>query len=210
MRTKIIVFLALAILPFCFSCEKEYVEITYKGIYQADSIYIDSRFLRGKSNHTVYLLHSCSWSKEFEKESRRFYMEVDSNLVYKGWRYTITNTDRSMEDWCAIDWRFTKIEFITEENYDSSHPDGSLLNDLLYIDYRYMYNRIRKKLSDVAYGNLMLTDYYPYSYPPDTIFGISIDESSTLPNKFIIRFHDAFGRVFTVDSDDWKNPSENK
>ena len=208
MRANIIVLLAIAILPFCFSCNKEYVEITYKGIYQADSIYIDSNNLRGKSNQSVYLLHSCSWSKEFEKESRRFYMEVDSNLVYKGWRYKITNTNRQYEEWCAIDWRFTKIEFITEENYDSSHPAGSLLNDLLYIDYQYMYNRVRKKLSDVAYGNLMLTDYYPYNLLHSRIEITMIDKSSTLPDKFIIRFHDAFGRVFTVDSDDWKFPSE--
>ena len=208
MKAKIIVLLAIAILPFCFSCEKEYVEITYKGIYQADSLYIANNHVRGKVNRSVSIVVSCSWSKEFEKESRRYYMEVDSNLVYKGWRYKITNTNRELEDWCAIDWRITKIEFITEENYDSSHPAGSLLNDLLYIDYQYMYNRVRKKLGDVAYGNLMLTDYYPYLESYDSFSFRMIDESAALPNDFIIRFHDAFGRVFTVDSDDWKFPSE--
>ena len=204
MRTIRLLSALFIILAIIISCQrKEYVEMTYVNIYQADSLYF-----RGKASNSISIAATCSWSKEFEKESRRFYMEVDSNLVYKGWRRKVTDKNCQQDFWSAIDWRFTKIEFITKENYDSSHPAGSSLNDLLYIEYDYKYNYVQKRLSDVVYGNMMLTDYYPYNEYYSILRFTKIDGSATLPNDFIIRFHDAFGRVFTVDSDDWKFPSE--
>lgn len=163
---KIISLYVASILLLCFSSciekehrNQEYVEETYVKIYKPQSFEVRSI---GKASVDLKFVPA-EYDRKFELESRSFYSNLDSSLVFKGWRYKITNSNREMQDWCGLDMRITRIDFITLEDFDSSHPAGSSLNDLMRVRYEYMHEIVSKRLNDVSYGTLMMIDYFPYS-----------------------------------------------
>ena len=49
----------------------------------------------------------------------------------------------------------------TLEDFDEKHPAGSLLNDVLEIEYFYKWSVLSAPMDSFQYGSLMLADYYP-------------------------------------------------
>jgi len=193
--SKVKIFLlTIAALPCFISCfNKQYVEASYYRIYKVDSLFMRSRSWNNASIEAV-----CSWTVQFDEDSRRFYEEVDTSLICKGWR------DKYEHKVSAIDWRITKIDFITNVDYDESHPAGSLINDLFTVIYLYKYEVVKKRMSDLSYGSIMLTDYYPYDDATPVFLQFHlINETGPHLNSFTIRLYDAFGGVYMVDSADW-------
>lgn len=155
---------AVAVLLCLNSCDKEhknqeYVEETYVKIFKPQSI--EARGI-GEEGVAVLTVPE-AYDKDFELDSRSFYSGLDTSLVFKGWRYKITNSNREMQEWCAIDYRITKINVVTLVDFDASHPAGSSLNDILKASYEYKHEFVSKKLSEISYGSLMLMDYFPYA-----------------------------------------------
>ena len=180
------------IVPFLFCCsclDKEYVNnVTYERIYHADSLYFRGRGV---------VAATCSWDKVSDEKSRQYYKDAGISLCYSGWR----KRDWWKHGWSAVDWRITKIEFITNVDYDAAHPAGSSLNDVVEVWFFYMYDVVRKRLDELETEGLALTDYYRNDGIPGIFIFHKTDDSLPPLISFTIRIHDAFGRVFTLDSD---------
>lgn len=200
---KITLFFVASISLFCLSSciekehrNQEYAEETYVKIYKPQSV---EAWGMGAAGGTIKIVPA-EYDKSFERESRSFYTSLDTSLVFKGWRYKITNGNRQLQEWCAIDFRITKIDVVTLEDYDASHPAGSSLNDLMRVSYEYMHEIVSKKLNDISYGNLMLIDYFPYS---DAFNCIEIS-SDVAPDEVPLQFKSYEVTIETAYGDQYK------
>ena len=206
-RLKMSLAAVAALLCFSSCVEKdhrneEYVEETYVKIFKPQEFRVSSIGEGGVSLKAV----PAEYDRNFELESRSFYSSLDSSLVFKGWRYKITNSNRELSEWCAIDFRITKIDVITLADFDASHPAGSSINDLMSVRYMYMHEIVSRKLMDFSYGQLMLADYFPYAEDQwffDIGPAVAFDEVPLQFKAYEVIIETAFGNQFK-----FKYPSE--
>ncbi len=189
----------LSIVLIATSCEhanQEFVEQGCSALYKVNSIQIKV------SSRSIQIIPELSLDRAFDKESRQFYNSIDTSLVFKGWINKrgsyVAHRDA---DWSLIDWRLTGIDVKTLEDFDEKHSAGSLLNDVLEIEYFYKWSVLSAPLDSFQYGSLMMTDYYPYR--DDSSFtngGIRLrlpdGDMRALP-KCEITIEDFFGNKFT-------------
>ena len=207
MKTTKLIIAATVALSLLSSCDlehknQEYVEMSYVRMYQINGIKFIGPWAIKPAFASTY-----NFDTAFDKESRAFYSSIDTSLVYKGWVHKTTSSHPA-DYWCAADMRLTSIDVITLEDYDSSHPAGSSLNDILQVVYWYKYQLIKKPLAEFGYGDLMLMDYFPYKDGMNDISFDTLDLEYTTPKdkKHEIRFEDAFGNTYIANSetDIWK------
>ena len=77
------------------------------------------------------------------------------------------------------------------------------MNDILKVSYWYKYKLVSTPLADFKYGDIMLMDYFPYEEQLSCLMFETLDPeySSPLDKKHEIRFKDAFGNVYTANSE---------
>lgn len=179
--------LSLFLLPFAVSCniENAYEDVTYESIYQVTDCSLE--YWTIKPNY--------SFSHDFDTESKVFYETIDTSLTYK--RAPLSSSKKEREKVCALDWRITDIDVTALEDFDENHSAGSSLKDVLYITYCYKGNYISLPLSDIKYGSIMLSDFYPYA-PDELTLSLSLPDGMVYNSAIEVRITDAFGRVFSV------------
>lgn len=181
--------LSVPLFFFLFSCEKEaeYIDTSYQMIYQASNIYL----------REGAVLFEYDENPTFDTDSRLFYQSADTSLTFK-----IARPNRSHPEYgvvCAVDWRISKIQVITLQDYDEDHPAGSSINDLLQIEYRYKDNSFTIPLTEVNYGVIMLCDFFPYRPYHSPLLLQRRDKRKQMP-RIEVRIDDAFGRTLTAQS----------
>jgi len=141
----------------CEHANQEFVEQGCSALYKVNCVQIDIL------SHSIEISPELSFDRAFDKESRQFYNNIDTSLVFKGW-INKRGSYREHRDagWSLIDWRLTVIDVKTLEDFDANHPAGSLLNDVIEIVYFYKWSALSASLDSFQYGSLMMTDYYPY------------------------------------------------
>ncbi len=196
-KLKFILLTALGVFSLS-SCFYENFEAEIEHIYKVDSISI---------LHGFVIFPHCTKDLTFDAESRQFYTAIDTSLVIKGRRHKT----KWWFPYSAVDWRITKIDVITLEDFDENHLAGESLNDLLKIEYmpKECNHYITKQLSDIRYGDIMLS-YYNNALGDGFLYVRSLllnyidqDRPTKLPN-FEVRIEDAFGRVFVAKSEEEK------
>lgn len=223
MNKRQILLLIFLVIGFT-GCQKhwEYVQnIPYQRIYLPNSIETQIGY------DNVGLIPVCNgYDESQDAESRAFYNTLDTSLFFSGRLKKTPAHLKYMDFWCAIDLRISTIEIITTEDYDDEHPAGSLLNDLCQIWYTYKHCKVARPLTDIKYGALMLTDYYPLNPDADgAALPINIHlRSAQVPDlkvypdsevnkyddykdfqpfpKIEVRISDAFGREFVARTED--------
>lgn len=76
------------------------------------------------------------------------------------------------------------------------------MNDILNIEYEYKNKRCLLPLTEVKYGTIMLSDYFPYDPEWRSLFTLRpLDERMQMP-RIEVRIEDAFGRTLTAQSPD--------
>lgn len=192
MRLGTIVFILPAIAFTMLACERDkYVEITYDKICQVSDIYI-----QGSSIYPVY-----GYDQDFDAASRAFYQEADTSLTFKVRQ--LPEAKNQYMSLSAMDWRITSISVVTLDDFDTDHPAGSSLNDILKV--RFWYHKEQKEiaLKDVGYGSIMLVDYYTYPIPGDFIeIDLVYPDDCTFRPAIEVTVEDAFGRSMTARTPD--------
>lgn len=181
----------LAVAAVC-SCERlaKYEEATYETIIQASGMY----YYYG---HICPIYNTVKFDPSFDAESRAFYKSLDTVLTWK--RNVPKNyMERASVTTCAVDWRITDISVTTLEDYDSSHPAGSSMDDILSVRYYFRDEMHTIRLADVKYGTIMLCDYHPY-VPDISPFILLPPDGAKLP-AVEVTVEDSFGRSFTARS----------
>ncbi len=192
----------MVVLPIFFSffffagCNKEeYVVIDPSYIYKPDTPKIQGQY--------IFIEPHLPYDVDFNYYSRDYYQAMDTILTFKGYREKMNYQDRQSLGWCMLDWRINSIDVITLVDYDSAHPEGSSLNDLLGLKYYYKFQEIERPLSVFKYGDLMLADYYPYRDNRDTkgslyLFFLDQDKPWLKAGSYEVHIEDAFGRSFVL------------
>lgn len=201
------------------SCIKDFKRVEgepYEKIYRIEQL--DVRF--GVTEIAINPIVS-TYDESFDAESRAFYNSIDSSLTYTGKVYVRPFNGGYRPIFSAIDWRLCQIDVIALEDFNDAHLSGSLLNDLIEIRYYYKHSFIRRPLSELTYGVLMMTDYldvdniygdlhlvmYPEprtqhkEYHETTIVRDNIYEGVVNFPAIEIRITDAFGREFVKQYD---------
>lgn len=175
------------------SCERlaKYEEATYETIIKASGIYVF-----GGSICPIY--NTVKFDPSFDAESRAFYKSLDTVLTWKRIVPTHKYVEPENVTKCAVDWRITDISVTTLEDYDSSHPAGASMDDILSVRYNYKDEMHTIRLADVKYGTIMLCDYHPY-VPDLTPFILLPPDGAKLP-AVEVTVEDSFGRSFTARS----------
>lgn len=182
----------LAIAAVC-SCERlaKYEEATYNTIIQASGIYVFSGSI-------CPIYNTVKFDPSFDAESRAFYKSVDTVLTWK--RKAPKNyLERASVTTCAVDWRISDISVTTLEDYDSSHPAGSSMDDILSVRYYFKDEMHTIRLADVKYGTIMMCDYHPYAPDASPFILLPPDGANPLP-AVEVTVEDSFGRSFTARS----------
>ena len=193
----------ILIVPVCFvSCHgnQEYLEESCTIIYRINSIRASS------DGHTIEIFPELITDKSVDVESRHFYNEIDTNLVFKGWvKYRGAYRAHMESDWSLIDWRITGIEVKAIEDFDEKHPAGSSLNDVMELCYSYKKSFMIVPLSDFKYGRMMLTDYYPGfdATGNEVLMRLGNDDTRRLP-PCDITLTNYFGQSFNIISKDFR------
>ena len=172
--------------------KEEYVEIDPDFIFKPDSLKMQGQY--------IITAPKLPFDQDFYNNSRNYYQRADTMLTFKGYREKMSYEQKKSEGWCLLDWRIKSISVITLVDYDSSHPKGSSLNDLLGIKYWYKFTEVEKPLSSFKYGDLMLGDYYPYQnrWSPKQslyLFFLNQDKLWLESASYEIHIEDAFGRT---------------
>ena len=186
-----IVFLTFIVLSLSISCtpQEEYITVSYEAFYRVTSIQLSYQSFRAE----------CPSSPDTDAESRAFYEAADTSLTFRLHKPSPAHPERGKV--AAIDWRITGINVITLENLDKNHPAGSSMNNILNIEYEYKNKRCLLPLTEVKYGTIMLSDYFPYD-PEWSLFTLRpFDERMQMP-RIEVRIDDAFGRTLTAQSPD--------
>ena len=164
------------------------IDVSYSAFYKVASF-----SLRGTT-----IIPQCIYDEETDASSRYFYNSLDSLLVFQKNR---SYTHWEHNDVCAVDWRITKMDIIALEDYDSSHPAGSSLNELFTLEFWYKSKRVSLPIIEVRYGALMLSDYYPYDIDFSNLYLRPTDDLAPLSSiKIKVVIQDAFGRTIEADN----------
>ena len=181
--------LSLSLIAFITqSCnrENEMIDTSFKSIYKVSEISLEGGTILPK------------YIDDNSTESRAFYESIDTALVFKD----IPSSKPEHKDVCAIDWRITDMDVITLTDYDASHPSGSSLKDILMLEYKYKKKHISIKVSDIKYGIVMLSDYYPYDPDFSFLYLSPINERQSLYGaKVEVIIKDSFGRTLNAKSE---------
>lgn len=181
--------LSLSLIAFITqSCnrENEMIDSSFKSIYKVSEISLEGGTILPKN------------IDDNSTESRAFYESIDTALVFKD----IPSSKPEHKDVCAIDWRITDMDVITLTDYDASHPSGSSLKDILMLEYKYKKKHISIKVSDIKYGIVMLSDYYPYDPDFCFLYLSPINERQSLYGaKVEVIIKDSFGRTLNAKSE---------
>lgn len=180
--------LLLAVFLPIMSCTREGIEvITYDRIYRVSGIFLSGGCIKP----------TCIYEDEANTNSKLFYESLDTSLFFKKKHTSKVEYDEIS----AIDWRIENIIVEALDDYDQTHLAGACLNDVLMIRYEYKTNKVFCGLSDLHYGSLMLTDYYPYAKDFSMLYLVPFDESQTLDGKRIrLTITDSFGNSFVTQS----------
>lgn len=197
---RIIIFFNILIAFICLSsCEH------YNQEYLEESCYSINRINSIKAEHhsqSISIIPDITFNRTIDNESRQFYNSVDTSFVYKGWVNKRGAYAEKMEaNWSLIDWRLTSIVVIALDSFDSAHPAGSCLNDVLEVCYFYKRSYITISMDALEYGKLMLTDFYPNRGDDNPENAVLIrlhenDERILPPCEIVIK--DFFGQTFTA------------
>ena len=182
--------MALMCMLFSTSCDRkqEMVDTSFLSIYTASGIHFS-----GVSSIEA----DCEYDAEFDSMSKLFYQEKDTSLCFR----KIKTRKVEYENVCAIDWRMVDFDVITLIDYDKNHPAGSSLKDVLILQYWYKTKLIAIPLSEIKYGSIMLSDYYPFVPVRGRLHIHPFDERASLVNtKLEVRITDDTGRVLTAQS----------
>ena len=182
----------LYLLPFALiatslaSCIKQDKTITtsFYSIYRVSGFNVDGQFISP----------ICDYVDSADIESRNFYAQLDSSLTFQVIRTPYTKVEH--QDICAIDWRIISIDIVALERYDENHPAGNSLNDIMSIEYTYKGKEVLLPLSEVHYGSIMLSDYYPYD-PDFTFLYLRTTNGREFPASFQVKIQNAFGNELT-------------
>ncbi len=161
---------------FASSCIPQYEKVEndpYEAIYRVEDINAEIIF------HQLFIRPLIGEKDEaFDAESRSFYSSVDTSLCFTGKvPYTAFNGGyRPVLS--AVDWRISKMDVITLEDFDAAHPAGSSLMDLCELWYEYKHSDIIGPLKDVYLNPLMLTDYDPWNKGHHEILKIELHSSA--------------------------------
>lgn len=172
------------------SCHRkqEMVDTSFVSFYKASGIHFS-----GVSSIEA----DCEYDAEFDNMSRLFYQANDTSLCFR----KIKTRKEEHKDVCAIDWRMVDFDVITLIDYDKDHPAGSSLKDVLVLEYWYKTKRISIPLSEIKYGSMMLSDYYPFDSDFSDLYFHHINERVSLVNtKLEVRITDDTGRMLTAQS----------
>ena len=188
------VFVSLFVTIGCHEKE-EYVEIDPDYIFKPDSLKMQGQY--------IIIAPKLPFDYDFYNNSRDYYQSADTMLTFKGDREKMSYEQKKSEGWCLLDWRIKSISVITLVDYDTSHPKGSSLNDLLGIKYWYKFTEVEKPLSNFEYGDLMLGDYYPYQNqwsPKQSLFLFFLNRETPwfTTGTYEIQIEDAFGRTIVL------------
>ena len=175
----------------------------YKEEYRNDECY---RIYKVKSiSCTSHVIPELEYDPSFDFLSREFYSDLDSTLAIKGWFPKRGYYHKMMyQNWSLIDWRITKIDVVTLEDYDKDHPAGSSMNDVLMLRYSYKEEFVKLPLDNIQYGDVMLMDCYP-ARVEDSIRidndGLSIELKSDYLRRPMplceVKIEDSFGNKFS-------------
>ena len=182
--------MALICMLFTVSCDRkqEMVDTSFVSLFKASCIY----FSGVSSINPV-----CEYDAEFDNMSKLFYQSIDTSLCFR----KIKTRKEEHKDVCAVDWRMVDFDVITLIDYDKNHPAGSSLKDVLVLEYWYKTKRIAIPLSEIQYGSMMLSDYYPFDSDFSDLYFHHINERASLVNtKLEVRITDDTGRVLTAQS----------
>ena len=175
--------------------KEEYVEIDPDFIFKPDSLKMQGQY--------IITAPKLPFDQDFCNNSRVYYQRADTMLTFKGYREKMSYEQKKSEGWCLLDWRIKSISVITLVDYDSSHPKGSSLNDLLGLKYWYKFTEVEKPLSSFKYGDVMLGDYYPYhnQWSPKQslyLFFLNQDKPWLESASYEVHIEDAFGRTIVL------------
>lgn len=191
-KTSVLCFLIVLITVMSCNTEKEYEEVAYEAIYQVTNITLESWNIKP----------SYSLSQDLDAESRTFYEAIDTSLSYK--RPPLSKKKKEYETICALDWRIIDIDVIALEDFDESHLAGSSLKDVLCMKYWYKGNLIILPLTEIKYGSIMLSDFYPYA-PNDLLLSLSLPDGRVYNSAIEVKITDAFGRIFSAKNKTFDN-----
>lgn len=158
------------------SCIPQYEKVEndpYEAIYRVEDINAEIIF------HQLFIRPLIGEKDEaFDAESRSFYSSVDTSLCFTGKvPYTAFNGGyRPVLS--AVDWRISKMDVITLEDFDDAHPAGTSLIDLCELWYEYKHSYIIGPLKDVCITPLMLTDYDPWNKGQREILKLELHTSA--------------------------------
>lgn len=142
------------------SCVKDYIVVAneeYESIYRVEDFIVS-----GSGSCLTILPEVSSYDAGFDEESKAFYSSLDSSLSYSGKVHYQAFSGGYHKVLSAVDWRINTVDIISREDFDEQHPAGSSLCDLIEIRYHYKHSLINRPLSDIHYGVMMITDYFPY------------------------------------------------
>ena len=195
--------LASLAMVFCIvSCEhanQEFLKEECVGLYRIRSI----RLLRNSQSITI--IPELAFNKLTDIEGRVFYSDLDTALVFEGWiNKRGAYTERMEANWSLIDWRLTTIDVKALEEFDSTHPAGVSLSDVLEIGFFYKRSYLTIPMVGFQYGSLMLTDYYPNKgadmMENDILIKLYDGDIRILPSCEIT-IDNYFGESFTIKTD---------
>ena len=190
--------------PFCLclvlaavlSCsyKPEYETVTYEKFYRVEKIQIiNSRlFIDGFFDSST------------DAASLEFYESRDTSLTFVR-RKPNLRTHREYEAVNVLDLRFAKITVTALTDYDDEHLKGSVLNDVLQIDFRYKGKMCSIPLKRLESENLMLVDYYYYSDESTEIFFNKLGKRHGYVDDLCdldVVIEDAFGNTFHTSQSD--------
>ncbi len=195
-RFRVVILFISGILLLIAGCSKvEYVVIDPGYIFKPDSLKIEGQY--------IFSAPKLPFDLDFFDTSRNYYQIADTMLTFKGYREKMSYQQKQSEGWCLLDWRIKSINVITCVDYDPAHPEGSSLNDLLGIRYWYKFQEIEKPLSSFKFGDLMLSDYYPYHSqwsPKQSLFLFFLNQEKPwlATSTYEVHIEDAFGRTIVL------------
>lgn len=190
--------LLLLCLSSCMK-DRDYVEQPVSRIYRLDGIALVEGPHEGWGPNEIGIQPLYSYDEDFDHESRLFYANLDTTLVFKG-NLKITGKNLYMQTWQVLDLRISSINITTLVDYDETHPTGSSLTDIFDISYWYKRTWIKKPVSDITYGGLMLGDLIPvdsnyYAEYPGLKFTVRGADFQLVP-PIEVCIKDAFGNEF--------------
>lgn len=129
-------------------------EIEYSCFIRVDSLYPHVTLRKGDN----LCFNVGSYHKVAEDEIFSFYDKSAKSFIAEDYEYFLYHYHWPLTI-AGIDWRVTRIDAFTVDDWDENHPAGSLINDLISVNYMFQNEWRFIPLSDFKYGDLMMSDY---------------------------------------------------